>query len=317
MTRLILGDIAALASSLMRVSLAFLAVIGCSANSSTIVSSQPEPFKGTLGSIAIIAQEATTVDLQYQTPTKGIQEGIVQGAEHGVERGKKVGQSVGKGAFMVFSFPATHSSGADGKGVILIAIPLLLVGIAAYGTSVAAGMLIGGIEGGIRSGINAAEYAESLENLEANEAKLKEAVVSLRAQETMHEHVLRVAQEETRHHIVLSASDPSLTPKNPEDVSAVLKTEVLMFGLEAENGPTNFRMRLFMKVHVHFLPWAYGEDFLSAIRDERTIEYRSQTRTFSEWAASDAQLFRKELEACYQKLSREIVREFLIYPAPQ
>jgi hypothetical protein len=86
---------------------------------------------------------------------------------------------------------------------------------------------------------------------------------------------------------------------------------VALSGIDAINPP----MALSVKARVTLLRAADGQTLYST-----TVEYRGRQRSFKQWAAHDAQLFRQEIQQSNRQLARAIVDQLisqkLIFPQP-
>jgi hypothetical protein len=292
-------------------SLVFFLFMGCS-HDPPIESSNNEPYKGTLGSVAIVSEATKTAEIGYLTPAKGFGEAFFRGVRGGSDAaiwGVMLTSGIVLYPVLNFSDQLPH----EAQGYVLM--PLFLALVTAAVTAAVPIGLEAGIEGAIR--------ADSRETVEQSEAALKAAIIKLKVQETMRDHVLRVAQQETRRPIVSFPEQGLALPNDSGPVprsqdpgpDTVLTTYVYFFGLETEDPARNRPMKLDMAVWTKLLQRSNGEALRKKV-DERTFSCRSQARTFSEWAANRAQPLRDELDKCYHSLAREIVRELLGATSP-
>jgi hypothetical protein len=174
---------------------------------------------------------------------------------------------------------------------------------------------VGAVVGGV---VGAVEGVSSKQRNEAEDA-INKAVSQLKIQATMKDYILRVAQQQTGYHFVdLDGQGPE-TPEGKVDYSSlanggidtVLEISVPAFGLVGTKG-INPPLAFFMSLQTRLVRTKDG-----AVLYEQKLEYRNAQRTFTAWAAKNAEPFRVEFNRCYQSLAEKVVEEiFLLYNVP-
>jgi hypothetical protein len=194
------------------------------------------------------------------------------------------------------------------NGGAMSADPLgLLIGIALAPVGAAIGGVVGVVEGVPSPQIKEAENS------------INKAISEVNIQAAMREYVLRVARQQTGYHFTLLDSDGPKTPETKVDytflrkegIDTVLEITVHVFGLSGLKG-INPPLAFFMTLQTRVVRTLDG-----AVLYEQKLEYRSARRTFTNWAANDAKLFRAEFDRCYESLAEKVVEEiFCVYDLP-
>jgi hypothetical protein len=260
--------------------------VGCAPRYNLLPLPPSEKIRAELGTIGVVSARFIPSS-EFQMPAKGAASGFRRGAAKVF--GKKGGGASGAG----FGGAAVHP---------LLAIAFVIA-------AVTVGAVVGGIEG--------AATAESVTSVEEAEAALKKAMDVLKIQEGMRDHLLQVAQEQTDYHFVHIDEQGATSPEEEisysslareKNIDTILEISVLFFNLTGEKD-VNPPLALVMNVRTRLIRSA--DDTMLY---DSTLEFMSGTRTFTEWAANDAQQFIEELDRAYQSLAEKIVDElFLLY----
>lgn len=248
-----------------------------------------EQARATLGTIGVVSGRFAP-EAGLRTSAGGWAGGAGRGAAIGA------GRTVGTAAEI-----GVH--GRDLGGVLIIALGIALAPV---------GALVGSVVGGAT--------AEPAATVEEAEAVLKNALAELKVQETMRDRVLQLARDQTRHRfILLSEQGPTALDEKVSyqslasaGVDTALEVNVVSLGLE---GPWSINppVALFMTLRTRLVRVGDGIPIYEA-----TFEYKGRARTFTEWAANNAQPFRDGLEDAYQSLAEKVVEElFLLYLPPE
>lgn len=216
----------------------------------------------------------------------------VQSAETGtlpqLAKPKTKGQAAAAGALdgMLATGRCTGSaSGSAAGAAALVQLALLPVGAVAGG-------VVGRTQGTAKAEVEAAERA------------LLKAFAEMNFQEAVRKEVVRAARRNTRHPIV--SGDERGSDRRPD---SVLEVNVLEAGL-AGDGKKNAPMSMFLRVRVRLLDGTNG----SVLYDNTWVQ-TSGSRTFKDWAAQDACMFRQELSSASRGVAGNIVEEvFLACP---
>jgi hypothetical protein len=166
--------------------------------------------------------------------------------------------------------------------------------------------------------IYGAVVAESAATVAEAEASLSQALTEVKVQEALRDRVLLVARDQTPHPVILleetGATARTEGVRDPPSAEGASDTflEVRVAALRFVGGGINPPLALVMNVETRLVS---AED--RGTLYEATLEYRSRTRKFTEWAADNAQPFREELERAVHSLAERIVEEvFLLYLIP-
>lgn len=261
--------------------------LGCSSKKQRPLALSEE-FRAQFTTIGIVSARSLPA-AKLELPAKGSLKGAGEGA--------KAGAAVGV-------LPGLAVAGGGPYGPV-IGIPLA-----------AAGAIVGALVGSTY-GAFAAEPAAKVEEAEAT---LTKAIAELKIQETLEEHVLKQAREETRYAFIplkVSAfkdrdGHASYHDLENSAIGTILETSVLSFGLTAQSlGPTP-PLAMFMKVRVRLIDPTVGNAFY-----DEAFEFKTEFYEYAQWTGDDGQRFLDALIEGYQSLAAQIVYElFLLYPMP-
>ena len=301
--------------SLKDISISILAVIfllgqwGCATQPLPL----PAELRAQLGTIGVVSAQYTPA-VEFELPAKGWLGGAARGAVGGTKSFILLvptgGTLAGLGTLMAMGGPQGLLVGLAGVG-------LLLKG-AGY-------MIIGPFYG--------AATAEAPATVEEAEAQLKVALVSMRIQETMRDHVVQAAHP-YRPNVDLTVVDGQgpesssdlLTyfPLQNTNIDSVLELRVTRLWLSSNESffqplrqtfsdkdqspidpyrelEINPPMSLGMEVRGRLIRTAD-----KVVLYDNTWKYEGRARLFTEWAANDAQLFAEEFDRAYDGLAGQI-----------
>ena len=250
-----------------------------------------EEVRAQLGTIGVVSAHFIP-KAEFQMPASGGKAGAGRGAALGAKYTILGGLAIASG------------SGGAGGGIGELAVIVAAIALAPVGA------LVGAVGG---SGL-----AEPAEKVEEAEGVLKNTLTNLKIQNAMRDYVFEVAQDQTEHTFILlmengpSTRDEKLSYRSAgsEGIDTVLEISVQAVDLDGA-WRVNPPLALIMTVHTRLIRIA--DD--TAIYDS-TLEYRSGMRTFTEWAADDAQPLRDELDRAYQILDKKIVDELFLLHLP-
>jgi hypothetical protein len=246
-----------------------------------------ETVRAGFGTIGVVsAQYLPKPD--FQAPAKGWLAGAGRGAANWAAAGASAPMIAGGGG-----------GGSGGGGIVLVALA------ATAGT-------IGGLAGSIAGGA----HAEPAEKVSGSETVLKNAIVSLKIQESMRDRFVQVGRSQTREQLVVLPGQGPVSPEVTTDycsyaekgIDTVVEIGVTTFGLA---GPwdVNPSLTFFIDSQIRVMRTTDGGELYAT-----SLKYRGGERTFCEWAANDAQPFYEELDRAYLALAEKITEElFLVY----
>ncbi len=285
----------------------------------------PEELRAQLGRIGVVSAQYTPA-FEFEMPAKGWLGGAARGAVGGTKAFIVLVPSgaVIAGASAVVAF----AGGAPGVLGALIAVGVVLKG-AGY-------LIIGPFYG--------AATAEAPATVEEAEAQLKAALVSMRIQETMRDHVVQAAHP-YRPNVDLtvidgqgpkSASDLlTYFPLHDTNVDSVLELRVTRLWLSSNQSffqplrttfsdkgkspidpsrelEINPSLSLGMEVRGRLIRTAD-----KVVLYDNTWEYEGGSRLFTEWAVHVAQPFAEEFVKAYGELANQIVDTIFKSPLPE
>jgi hypothetical protein len=208
----------------------------------------------------------------------------------------------------------------------LLGVPYLnLASLAVAGPVSMVGAVIGEAKG-----VSDAKFSRS-------DAALRQAKPGLNIQESLRQRVCELLQEKTAHPVVLVKKPfpagleedfsrmscvmagtlawlpPGQTARDylvSQGVDTVLEVQLLDPGLRGKEG-INPSLQLCVELRASLI----------RVSDERVLhgwsmDYRSESRKFVEWARNDAELLRNELQKFYEAASLEIAGQLRQFPAP-
>jgi len=274
----------------------------------------PAELRAQLGSIGVVSAQYTPA-LEFELPAKGWLGGAVRGAVGGtksfivlVPTGATL---AGVGTLMALGGPQGLLVGLAGVGILLKGAGYLIIG-PFYG----------------------AATAEAPATVEEAEAQLKAALVSMRIQETMRDHVVQAAHP-YRPNVDLKVVDGQgpesssdlLTyfPLQNTNLDSVLELRVTRLWLSSNESffqplrqtfsdkdespidpyrelEINPSLSLGMEVRGRLI-WTADKVVLY----DNTWKHEGESHLFAEWAANDAQLFAEEFERTYDGLAGQVV----------
>ena len=94
-----------------------------------------------------------------------------------------------------------------------------------------------------------------------------------------------------------------------QGIDTVLELQLIHPGLKG-TGKINPPLALSVDVRARLLEAGSGRELWHC-----TAQYRSAKRKFTEWAAGEAQLFRRELDLCFGSLAEQVVHQLFNGPA--
>ena len=264
----------------------------------------PTELRAQLGAIGIVSAQYTPA-VEFELPAKGWLGGAGRGAFEGVGTFVRLVPHVMLGSAAIITMSPASILGA------LYAVAALVKGT---------GYMIGGP-------LYGAFTAQDSETIEESEAHLKAALASMRIQEAMRDHVVRVAQSLPNVDLtVLDGQGPESSsdlltyfPLYDTNVESVLELRVNRVWLstkeysfkgdvEALGGmdpsqelKINPPLSLGMEVRGRLIRTAD-----KSVLYDNTWKYEGGSHVFAEWAANDAQLFAEEFERAYDKLAGQL-----------
>ncbi len=248
-----------------------------------------EAVRSQLGTIGVVSARSIA-EAKVETPAKGWASGAWKGAGHGAWAGAKPGV-----------FIADHSSRLEA----------LAAGIAIG----LAGAMIGVIPGSIHGALTALATA----TVEQADATLEVAISNFKAQCTTRDHVIKVAQDQTRYRFVLLAEqvpaaltkEVSYRPLPETGIDTIFEISVPTVSLAAALG-ANPSIRLSMTVRARLVRAVDSE-----VLYDSTLEYSGGERLFTQWASDNAQPLREELDIGYKGLVEKTVDELFLLRLPK
>jgi hypothetical protein len=168
-------------------------------------------------------------------------------------------------------------------------------------------LCIGGLKGAIK--------APPVEEVEESEAVLGDVLKEMQVQEKMRDHILQIAQKQTRHSFVVLegqgpiTNDEELSYGSLSDRGIDTVLEVSVMNVELRGKLESYSpLRFFMTIRTRLIRVGDGEVFYVATLIYRSTEHRL------DWEDNDFKLFREESTRCYPIVAEKIVGElFLLY----
>jgi hypothetical protein len=168
--------------------------------------------------------------------------------------------------------------------------------------------------GGMAGGVVGAVKAEPAKKVDEAENIINAAIAKLKIQETLRDHVLKEAQQETHKHFTIvegygpASVDQTLAYGHLADkgFDMILQISVMRFGLTGE-WVVNPPLQLKMVVQVKVIQARDDKELYSDI-----FQYSGESRKFSEWCADNAQALQGEFERCYSTLAKNIISKLFL-----
>ncbi len=220
-------------------------------------------------------------------------------------------------------WPPTRRRGSEAaKGAAGGALASILGGLYAGAMSgQPLGLVLGAAAGvalapviGLGGAIYGAASAEPAPGVAEAEASLTQALTEVKVQEVLRDRVFLVARDQTPHLVILLEETGTRTEGLPGLPSAEgapdTFLEVGVVELRLVGSGIDRPLALVVNVETRLLlPEKRGTLY------EASLEYRSRTRKYAEWAADNAQPFQEELDRAVHSLAERIVEEvFLLHP---
>jgi len=256
-----------------------------------------EELRATFGKIGVVS---TTVDpeAKFELPAKDLRTGMLKGAGEGVVVGGVIGGSLGSWAA---SFPPP-------------------IGIVLLSTGIVGGAIIGTIPGSIYGAFSALPPT----TVDTANATLNNALIEFRIQKTMQHHIVQIARKLTDNSLVLvkeqelagSTKEVAYQALAEKGISSILEFDVPTVWLGPVLVGPNPPLYMVMTIQAWMVSTRSNNLFVSDPRV--TLVYVGPTpHLFTEWAADNAQLFRRECDHAVHQLAEKIVEElFVVYPIP-
>ena len=250
-----------------------------------------EEMRAQFGTIGIVSKRSNPKIQFHPEFSKGRLSGAGKGFSMGIGAGALYGAVIG----------ATTSTPTAG-----LLAPFLVPGVAAIGGAV------GGVTGGIVGAINAVPKEEA----QKIEASIKIAFDGRDIQKTMSASVFKNSLElPDTTFVLLKEEDMAIsTPYNfnllrERGIDTILELNVKSGGFKEGKGK-NPLIVFFMKVDTTLIRKMDGEEIYS-----KEFEYKSSRHHSTDWLDVDAQMFRDEIDNCFNELPRQIVEELFIKKA--
>jgi hypothetical protein len=203
----------------------------------------------------------------------------------------------------ILSAPLSGGMGScSGQGCGLGAVILLAVIVTAATVGGVAGSVVGAVK------------AEPAKRVDEHEKIISNSIAKLKTQETMLDHVLKVAQQKTQKNFAIvegfgpNSNDQKVVYGHFEDkgFDAILQISVTSFGLVGK-WEVNPELQLKMFVQVKVIQAKDDTELYSDI-----FQYTGKSRKFSEWCANNAQELNDEFERCYGTLAEKIISKLFL-----
>jgi len=262
-----------------KICIVFLALVYLMGQWGCVLPPKPvsEEVRAQLGKVGLVSGRFIPKN-ELETPPKGAGEGAVRGA----------GVWAKNWAWL------TPRGGGSGNWLVAL---LALAWLALTPVAAASGAVYGAV---------ASNEPQVIEEAEAN---LHKALAELHMQETVRILILEKLQNETQYHVVLlntpgpthSGEVIDYSATATKGIETIFEIAVETFGLDGrwEMDPP---LAIIMQARAKLIKVRNG-----AVLYNSVFHYRSNLHQFSEWATSDADLFRKGLDRAYQNLATQIV----------
>ncbi len=271
-----------------------------------------DEIRAELGEIGVISAQYTPA-VEFELPAKG----RLAGAARGFVRG------TGLTIILVPSMTLVGAAYGIQAGVPGVFAGGFLFG--AVGALTGAGYFIGGP-------IHGAVAAPPRADVTAADTQLKEALIAMKVQETMRDHVARNAQ--SRAHVTLRVLEGE-GPQTPSDVLTYLPLKDSDVDTVLELRVTTVRLKV---AHTREFTdfWSHPSEILKidpplalvleargrlirtkdrTVLYDRTWSYQGGARTFTEWGAEEGKPFAEEFERAYAGLANQTVEHIFAPPA--
>ena len=281
---------------------------GCATQPYTL----PAEVRESLGTIGVVSARYTPA-VEFELPAKGWLGGAGRGAVGGTK------------AFVVLVPSAAVIAGLSVGLMVLPPTAPYGVGGALYATA----ELVKGAGYMIAGPFYGATAAEASAKVEESETQLKAALVSMRIQETMRDHVVQAAGVANVNLTVVDGQGPenasdllTYLPLQESQIDSVLELRVNRVWLSVTES-------FFKSIHIDIKnpkpkpsqdlrinpSLSLGMELRSrlirttdkVVLYDNTWKREGGSHVFAEWAANDAQLFSKEFERAYHELAHQLV----------
>jgi hypothetical protein len=258
---------------------------GCAPISRPLPSPLPLEVRAELGKVGVVSGRFVPATV-VERPVAG----KVREAAKGAAGGALAGAALVAGGFV--------HGGCSGDACGFVAVVMLGVLIGAATVGAVTGAVIGAVT------------TESVVKAREAEVALQYAFAELKIQETFRDRLVTIARDEARLDLI-PVTDPSPTdpdvdvdyrPLVAQGLNTILEVSVTRLGLIGDRSG-NPPLTLSMTTRVRVIRSGDGAELY-----RQELHHQKGSRKFVEWAAHDAQAFRRALDAAYTDLSREIVR---------
>lgn len=251
---------------------------------SPMTAEQTDALKARLGKIGVVGGQYLPA-LEIQTPAKGAGAGALGGAA--------------VGAMAPFEMMSGGMSGCNSPGCVLL--PAVLIALVPVGAT------IGAVGGAIT--------AESAEKVNERQAKIDEAVASLRMQDNLRDRLsARVTDLKTFPVTMSREGGPSLDGQKPdyrrlksEGIDTVNEVAVRKLSLLSRKGKVKPELAVQLTAQVRLVSTADDAELYS-----QGYSCESATDKFEAWAAAEARKFRDEIDRCYNDIAGHAVKDLYI-----
>ena len=244
------------------------------------------------GTVRVVAP-AIFPEAKLEMPPGGVLGGFEWGVKSGVKRGAGIGLLPGA---TMLDYPPP---------IILWPLSLLVA---------ATGAIVGTVMGVVLMGPYGAVASEPQAKVQEAEETLKRAIATLQLQETLRDHVVKQIRQQTPDLSIVSTEKESTEGQQDlqdwldawalkyKHVTTFLELKVVSFGLERQGLGVNPPLTMFMQVEVKLTRLVDR-----ALLFDNSFQYKSNPRSYSEWAEDSGQNFLEAINMAYRNLAEQIV----------
>jgi hypothetical protein len=249
----------------------------------------PESY-GTIGLVS--ARFDPAIEFNYVTEGKG------HGALKAAGKGAKIGAVPG----------VVLMGGGVSCSPLLFCVVVFVGGAGVAIAGAAVGTVVGGVTGAVK--------ADSAETVQEQQAQATAVLAGLKLQEAMRVRVEQYANKKGGPMFVTLSDAGPATPDEKvsyqslltQKIDTVLEITVTRLGMQTGDkykSDINPSLAVFIKARAHLV-----RTKTNAVLEDKTYDFESDTRIFSEWTADNGRLIAESLTRGYQQIAEQVYHSF-------
>ena len=251
----------------------------------------------TYGTIGVVSARFDPV-IEFNDVTEGKGHGTLKAAGKGAAMGAKPGWWVIKGTAQ-----GCHGGGGDGA---LVCGFLMVAGAGLSAAGAVVGSMVGGVVGAVK--------ADSAETVHERQAQVKAVMAQENVQEKVRDN-LEEYPNRLGHAMFVKLSDAG--PTSPDEkvsyqslvtqkIDTVLEITVTSLGTQSsDKWDIDPSLAVFIKARARLV-----RTKTNAVLEDKTYDFESETRTFSEWSADNGRPLAESLTQGFQQIADQVFRSF-------